>query len=147
MARSPAGQLHNGWRSQQCAVYQHLAISPLLMRCKSLMSRPTLPMLNSQSVLSKRQLVTRSGANQFHGAAYEFIRNSVPDAKTTRLQQRIRTSKINTVSSAARHQGQYLVLRIGRDSGGTNQVPPQLLTDAMRGGDFRRCWHHADRHR
>lgn len=87
------------------------------------------------------QLATRSGTNQFHGSAFEFLRNDALDA---------RNFFSNTVTPFKRNQyggtfggplvknktfifGSYEGARI---SGGANPTRAVVPTAAMRGGDF-----------
>ncbi len=85
-------------------------------------------------------IVTRSGTNQFHGAAYEFIRNSVLDAKTY---------PATTINPYKQNQyGVYLggpVIKNNTWFSGywegfraeqTKSYLAATLTNAMRGGDF-----------
>ena len=85
-------------------------------------------------------LVTRSGTNQFHGAAYEFIRNSVLDAKTypatTTNPYKQNQYGIFFGGPVIKDNTWFSGYWEGFRAEQTKSYLAATLTDAMRGGDF-----------
>ena len=91
--------------------------------------------------------ITRSGTNQIHGSAYEFIRNSAVEAESTWIGHTVPPFKRNQFGSALPQadpfQGKTLILATRVYSPVPGMTRYQSAVDERKEGDHRRRWHSA----